>query len=172
MKTKHFCFFVLVLILSSMLISCGSQPAHVEAKTLHVPSYATYSGVMDAVKLDANLQSYTSYSVEPQSGKYDSVELGFIGTFVSDSILISLGNKTFSNWGQTCRTEYFGNFMAQDYQLTIPIVFTTTKDEAFLNFCQNQLPQTIKAVIVVASQGDGEILIQYHETDLDIQVKN
>lgn len=168
MKSKLTAFVVLCLSFAFLVSSCGSPSE--EVKTLRVPTYATFEGVMEQVQSEGNFGTYWVYINRAESSIGDSVEEGYVGALISVFNLDDFTGKDFENWGQHCHVSQISDLRSRDYRLVVDVK-TTTSDPNFVQHCDDQIPATVKAIMVEASEGDGDFLISYREVDLNIKIK-
>jgi hypothetical protein len=169
--------FFFVILIALILSACGSQNPEKISGTFYVPSYATSKSIMDEVDTLLSLNFKDSYFNGP-TFKYDQ-ELDleklnndgriFVGVFI-DPAQLTFAEKQFEDYGQTCKVEEKKRFLVREFNLVVHIN-PSTGDERFFEFCNSKIPDTLMAIVVEATMGDGNIKITYKETSLPVKVK-
>jgi hypothetical protein len=169
--------FFFVILIALILSACGSQNPEKISGTFYVPSYATSKSIMDEVDTLLSLNFKDSYFNGP-TFKYDQ-ELDleklnndgriFVGVFI-DPAQLTFAEKQFEDYGQTCKVEKKNQFLVREYNLVVDVTPSIDSDK-FFEFCSSKIPDSVLAIVVEATQGDGNIKITFSESVLPVKVK-
>lgn len=169
--------FFFVISITLILAACGAQEPEKISGTFYVPTYATSKSIMDEVDSLLSLNFKDSYFNGPKLNYAQEIDLEklnndgkiFVGVFI-DPAQLTFAEKQFEDYGQTCKVEKKNQFLVREFNLVVHIN-PSTNDKRFFEFCNSKIPDTLMAIVVEATQGDGNVRITYSESVLPVKVK-
>ena len=171
---KRFSFVILIALILS---ACGSQNPEKISGTFYVPTYATNESIMDEVDNLLSLNFNDSYFNGTTPKYHQEIDVDklakdgriFVGVFIDPSQL-SFAGKQFEDYGQTCKVEEKQQFLVREYNLIVDVTPSIDSDK-FFEFCSSNIPDSVLAIVVEATMGDGNVIITYTESVLPVKVK-